>query len=125
MGEMSSIVSRSPSSMNHLKEAFWMSIRLGTSSTWSRREKLLRSRRAATFVAKSYDLPPGRVERTMGVRHRGTAARLASVADSPDSPQGKPSTVGLLAPPYRALPPKWVGARGGGLPRPYGRSLWL
>src|SRR5215210_7751826 len=48
MGEMSSIVSRRPSSMNHLKEAFWMSIRFGRSRTCFRREKLLRGRGATT-----------------------------------------------------------------------------
>src|SRR2546430_17288832 len=52
MGEMSSIVSRSPSSMNHRKEAFWMSIRCGRSSTCFRREKLLRARGAATLLLK-------------------------------------------------------------------------
>src|ERR671925_652882 len=48
MGEMSSIVSRRPSSMNHRNEAFWMSIRLGRSRTCFRREKLLRGRGATT-----------------------------------------------------------------------------
>src|ERR687896_1464008 len=48
MGEMSSIVSRRPSSMNQWKDAFWMSIRLGRSRTCFRCEKLLRARGATT-----------------------------------------------------------------------------
>src|SRR5881398_746797 len=49
---MSSIVSRRPSSRNHLNEAFWMSIRLGRSRTCFRREYDLRALGAATLVAK-------------------------------------------------------------------------
>src|SRR5438067_5463848 len=49
---MSSIVSRRPSSRNHLNEAIWMSIRCGSSSTCSRRENDLRGRGEATFVVK-------------------------------------------------------------------------
>src|SRR5258706_9118270 len=49
---MSSIVSRRPSSRNHLNDAFWMSIRFGRSSTCSRRENDLRARGEATFVVK-------------------------------------------------------------------------
>src|SRR5215216_2975178 len=49
---MSSIVSRSPSSRNHLKEAFWMSIRFGSSRTCFRREKVLRARGAAIVLLK-------------------------------------------------------------------------
>src|SRR5918999_3660050 len=45
---MSPIVSRRPSSMNHWKDAFWMSIRLGRSRTCFRCEKLLRARGATT-----------------------------------------------------------------------------
>src|SRR6186997_1993770 len=52
MGEMSSIVSRSPSSRNHWNEAFWMSIRLGRSRTCFRREKLLRARGATAVLLK-------------------------------------------------------------------------
>src|SRR5919204_1058816 len=73
---MSSIVSRSPSSMNHWKEAFWMSIRLGRSSTCFRREKLLRVRGAATRVVKSGCLPygyEGEWEMRTGESRRGTA----------------------------------------------------
>src|ERR1051325_3352159 len=49
---MSLIVSRRPSFLNHSNEAFWMSIRLGRSSTCLRREKLLRARGAATRAAR-------------------------------------------------------------------------
>src|SRR3954451_10838821 len=50
MGEMSSIVSRSPpfsGSTSQSNDFFWMSIRLGTSRTLSRRAKLRRVRRAS------------------------------------------------------------------------------
>src|SRR3954453_9898072 len=49
---MSLIVSRRPSSRNHWNEAFWMSIRLGRSRTFSIREKDLRARGEATVVVK-------------------------------------------------------------------------
>src|SRR4029453_16425022 len=51
-GEMSSIVSRRPSSRNHLKEAFWMSMRFGSSRTCFRREKLLGASGAAIVLLK-------------------------------------------------------------------------
>ena len=44
------IVSRSPSSMNHWKEAFWMSMRFGRSRTCFRREKDLRALGAARVL---------------------------------------------------------------------------
>src|ERR1043166_4042948 len=73
---MSSIVSLRPSSRNHWNEAFWMSIRLGRSSTCLRREKLLRARGAATRVVKSGCLPygyEGEWEMRTGESRRGTA----------------------------------------------------
>src|ERR671933_2151427 len=54
---MSSIVSRSPSARNQSKDAFWMSIRLGSSRTCFRREKLFRATGAATLVVKRNSLP--------------------------------------------------------------------
>src|SRR4029453_1664433 len=57
MGEMSSIVSRRPSSRNHWNEAFWMSIRLGRSRTCLRRENVLRALGAATLLVKWNFLP--------------------------------------------------------------------
>src|ERR1051326_6138102 len=65
---MSSIVSRRPSSRNHWKEAFWMSIRLGRSSTCSIWEKDLRARGEATVVVKESSLPwDGRDQANTGV----------------------------------------------------------
>src|ERR671937_206408 len=79
MGEMSSIVSWRPSFMNQSKDAFWMSIRFGRSSTCFRREKLLRARRAATLLVKKRDLPLGRVERQMaGENGKGGATHKSS-----------------------------------------------
>ena len=55
IGEMSSIVSRRPSLMNHSNEERWMSMRLGTSRTFSSLEKVWRTR-AAGRVLKSRGL---------------------------------------------------------------------
>src|SRR5215218_10809111 len=49
---MSSIVSRRPSCRNHAKEAFWMSMRFGSSRTCFRREKVLRASGAAVVLLK-------------------------------------------------------------------------
>src|ERR671939_55339 len=67
---MSSMVSRRPdvfsdagslgSPMNHRNDAFWMSIRLGTSSTFSSLEKDLRTRGE---VVSGNAKPPGRARR--------------------------------------------------------------
>ena len=43
--------------MNHAKEAFWMSIRLGRSRTCFRRENVLRALGAATLLVKWNFLP--------------------------------------------------------------------
>src|ERR671935_1948414 len=84
---MSSIVSRRPSLRNHSKEAFWMSMRFGRSSTCLRREKLLRARGAETMVVKfEISLPYGSMGGTRGnvggtAQHSGTGplpARQAS-----------------------------------------------
>src|SRR5204863_7570963 len=75
---MSSIVSWRPSSMNHLNEAFWMSIRFGRSRTSLRREKLLRARRAATLLVKKRDLPLGRVKRQRAGEMQNGGATLES-----------------------------------------------
>src|SRR5579872_3422614 len=73
---MSSIVSRRPSSRNHWNEAFWMSIRLGRSSTCSRRENDLRARGEATFVVKEKaSLGDVRNQRIQGVQECGRAER--------------------------------------------------
>src|SRR5947209_14941045 len=52
MGEMSSMVSRSPSLRNQSNDSRWMSIRLGRSRTCLRRENDLRARGAVTELAK-------------------------------------------------------------------------
>src|SRR4051812_15323836 len=77
---MSSIVSRSPdvfrdagslgSPMNQRNDAFWMSIRLGTSSTFPSFEKVLRTRGE---VVSGKAKPPGRARR--GIRLVGSGPR--------------------------------------------------
>src|ERR1041384_663878 len=54
---MSSIVSRRPSFRNQSNDAFWMSIRFGSSRTCLTREKDVRARGAATLAVKRYSLP--------------------------------------------------------------------
>src|SRR3954466_15748670 len=65
---MSSIVSRNPPlsvSTSQLKDFFWMSIRLGTSSTFSRRAKVRRVR-GASRAAKTATPLDGDLRRTYG-----------------------------------------------------------
>src|ERR1022692_1468629 len=71
---MSSMVSRRPSSRNHLNEDFWISIRLGRSSTCSRRENDLRARGDATLVVKEKASLGGRAK-SGGSRHAGMRGR--------------------------------------------------
>src|SRR2546421_723702 len=72
---MSSIVSRRPSSRNHLNEAIWMSIRFGSSRTFSIREKDLRARGDATLVVNRKSLPwDVRNQLNAGVRAMGGRA---------------------------------------------------
>src|SRR5438445_13890593 len=97
---MSSIVSRRPSSRNHLNEAFWMSIRLGRSRTCFRREYDLRALGAATLVAKkraslgkTRAVRNRRVEtanvRDVGATHQGTrSSRLFASAAQGGVPSG-------------------------------------
>src|ERR1043165_9968816 len=54
---MSSIVSRRPSFRNQSNDAFWISMRCGSSRTCFTREKDLRARGAATLAVKRYSLP--------------------------------------------------------------------
>src|SRR6188472_4704689 len=92
MGEMSAIVSERPSVMNQSKEAFWISIRLGRSRTYFRREKLFRARREATLLVKNRDLrsTQGRTTST----ETAWRAETCTVADKAAHPQanacGKP-----------------------------------
>src|SRR5205085_12014090 len=88
---MSSMVSRRPSFRNQLNDAFWMSIRFGSSRTSLMREKDVRARGAATLAVKRYSLPyyseeseisdrqkRRNVTRTCkGTQRRGSTARRA------------------------------------------------
>src|SRR5688572_22665536 len=87
---MSSIVSRRPPlsvSTSQSKDFFWMAIRLGTSSTLSRRAKLRRvrgaSREAKTATPLVETCEDGAQRRTPRARKlslRGTQARPAKIA---------------------------------------------
>src|SRR3954470_3409802 len=86
MGEMSSIVSLRPPpsvSTNQAHDFFWMSIRLGTSSTLSRRAKLRRvrgaSREAKTATPHRDGEREGRPERPR-LESRGIQVRPAKIA---------------------------------------------
>src|SRR3954447_4492341 len=98
MGEMSSIVSRRPSSRNHLKEAFWMSIRLGRSRTCLRREKVLRARGAAVVLLKMRSLPWN-----YGVRVRGSPTGTEQNSEK-DGACASAAVSGLLATPEYRTP---------------------
>src|SRR5689334_23559502 len=100
---MSSMVSRRPSSRNHWNEAFWMSIRLGRSRTFSIREKDLRARGEATFVVKEKASLGdeqnsgvcGRAERRAVVRRRGgTSAQPARIPTRPPYTQAEAAAGG-------------------------------
>src|SRR5205814_3834456 len=84
---MSSIVSRRPSSRNHWNEAFWMSIRLGRSSTCSRRENDLRARGEATFVVKEKaslgDVRNQRIQACGNADERNVGATRQGTGDDP------------------------------------------
>src|SRR6185503_20157250 len=90
---MSLIVSRRPSSRNHWNEAFWMSMRLGSSRTFSIREKDLRARGEATLVVKERaslgDVRNSGDLRRAGVRTDGTSAQPARIPIGPSLPQAK------------------------------------
>src|SRR5436309_12977544 len=73
---MSSIVSLRPSSRNHWNEAFWMSIRLGRSRTFSILEKDLRARGEATLLVKEEaSLGDVRAQANSGVQRCGRTER--------------------------------------------------
>src|SRR3954468_3210292 len=84
---MSLIVSRRPSSRNHWNEAFWMSMRLGSSRTFSIREKDLRARGEATLVVKERaslgDVRNSGDLRRAGMRTSGTSAQPARIPIDP------------------------------------------
>src|SRR5215217_3119914 len=87
---MSSMVSRNPPfsvSTSQLKDFFWMSMRFGTSSTFSRRAKLRRvrgaSREAKTATPQVETCEDGAQRHTPRARElslRGTQARPAKIA---------------------------------------------
>src|SRR5918992_2141920 len=81
MGEMSSIVSRRPSSMNHRKEAFWISIRLGRSRTCFRREKLLRARGATTPLV-NYEASLEKRRGDVGISRRTGSAGTGQLTET-------------------------------------------
>src|SRR3954467_13038135 len=109
---MSSIVSRRPdgfselgslgSPMNHRNDAFWMSIRLGTSSTFSSLEKVLRTRGE---VVSGKAKPPGRARRgnqagrirTKGATENPIRGRLLTQTRSVVPAAGWASATGLPA----------------------------
>src|SRR4051812_21352095 len=87
MGEMSSIVSRRPPvsvSTSQLNDFFWMSIRLGTSRTFSRRANERRVRGAST-EAKTATPKDGRGQSAgRGIVAAGGSALLAWVVRARD-----------------------------------------
>src|SRR4051794_11497557 len=117
---MSLIVSRRPSSRNHWNEAFWMSIRLGRSRTFSIREKDLRARGEATFVVKEKaSLGDVRDSAFEGVQNGGRAERRRNL---PGYRRGPPTRKRSL----RREGRKWNGrnrsAAGAGRPASGGRA---
>src|SRR3978361_2257473 len=90
---MSSMVSRRPSSRNHLNEAIWMSIRFGSSRTFSMREKDLRARGDATLVVNRKSLPwDVRNQLNAGVRAMGGRADASNVGATHKSTGNDPFT---------------------------------
>src|SRR3954463_6783009 len=95
MGEMSSIVSRRPPvsvSTSQLNDFFWMSIRLGTSRTFSRRANERRVRGAST-EAKTATPRDGRGQSAgRGIVAAGGSALLAWVVRARDGRRRKSAT---------------------------------
>src|SRR3954451_5807297 len=94
---MSSIVSRRPplsGSVSQSKDLRWISMRVGTSRTLSRRAKDRRTRRASA-VGTVRRLLPARAEKAGGSRQGGPRARgLANLAQQADAPSGAVDTHG-------------------------------
>src|SRR5262245_55808578 len=108
---MSSMVSRSPSLRNQSNDAFWMSIRCGSSRTCFTREKEVRARGAATLVVKRYSLPQNGEtdEKSRTGENGGTSARLARVAKTHAATQGTLPAGSAFGPNRSARSPKWEG----------------
>src|SRR5690242_11399206 len=89
---MSSIVSLRPSFRNQSNDAFWMSIRFGSSRTSLIREKEVRARGAATLAVKRYSLPYYSEESGISDRRkRAVRQREPARVAKPNPPsQGKP-----------------------------------
>src|SRR5688572_2626063 len=114
---MSSMVSRSPPvsvSTSQEKDFFWMSIRLGTSRTFSRRAKLRRVRGAAKEAKTA--TPQGKREddRTAArVLSCSTQARPAKIAQGKAYPcEGRSALTDPVRPgvPYVAGGARWTAA---------------
>src|SRR6185437_16893076 len=127
MGEMSSIVSRRPdaasdlasagSPMNHRKEAFWISIRLGTSSTFSSLEKVRRLLGAWVLAGKASP-PEGLVEKNQRAWNRtnGATTKGISTTGSPQTRTRSPPPAGNSHPEFhlrrRASPANYTAPAG-------------
>src|SRR4051812_33517106 len=103
---MSSIVSRRPSFRNHWNEAFWISIRFGSSRTCSTREKDVRARGAATLAVKRYSPP---LKRRTDQRNLGQAKTTNVGATCKGTKGGGGGEGGPRGAP---LPPAWWRAPG-------------
>src|SRR3954454_8887368 len=133
MGEMSSIVSRRPPdsvSTSQLNDFFWMSIRLGTSRTFSRRANERRVRGASTEaktatprdgrgqsagrgIVAAPEVRPARMGRARERRPGGAKARPAKIAQGLSEPLW--GRVGAHGPrpartPYVAERAQWTAA---------------
>src|SRR5437588_4495386 len=115
---MSSMVSRRPpdwGSVSQAKDLRWMSMRLGTSRTFSRRAKVRRARGASTAATWA---TPQTGRDTAGGALRTTPTKIAQQADGPT--QGRPTlTDPTPEPPHGAATPTagWLrlsADRGGG-----------
>src|SRR5688500_15782950 len=110
MGETSSIVSRRPPlsvSTSHANERRWMSIRLGTSSVFSRRENERRVR-AASARAKAANY--------FGYRMRGEAGKAQSATHQNSRLKYSPLGGGCGR--------RSAGPRGHHGPRPEAPGIW-
>src|SRR5215471_6524560 len=87
---MSSMVSRRPSLRNQSNDAFWMSIRFGSSRTSLMREKDVRARGAATLAVKRYSLPYCEETEIWTGENDGRQREPARVAKRGALPQAKP-----------------------------------
>src|SRR3954452_13600771 len=114
MGEMSSIVSRSPppsGSTSQSKDRRWMSIRLGTSRGFCRRANERRTRvvSAAAKAATPQGVEKGQVRRR-ALDLDGAEMRPTKIARRNDAPSGRSTlTDPARAPAYVARAPKEGG----------------